>query len=85
MAKFAQCPQQGHIKAALRVCEYLKAYAKARINVETDHPIPLVESVMHKWTEFCEDLTEQILSGMPGPKGKEGSTTVFVDADDAPY
>ncbi len=71
------------MKAALRVCGYLKSYARVRIDIDTSHPIPLGESVKYNWTELYGSLTEEIPSDIRESKGNEFTATVFVDADHA--
>ncbi len=72
LARYAQCPRQGHMKAALMVCGKLSAYTKIKINADTPHPIPVGESVKGNYTEFYERLTEEIATVMAKPK-REGS------------
>ncbi len=38
LTRYSACLKEGHLKASLRVFEYLKAYIKARIDVDASIP-----------------------------------------------
>ncbi len=62
---------------------YLKAYSKARIEVNKSHPTPQGEKWQYDWTEFYPGGTEEVSVDMPTPKDKGVSMTIYVDADHA--
>ncbi len=39
LARYSTCPREGPLNAALRIFGYLKAYAKARIDVDFSIPV----------------------------------------------
>ncbi len=83
LARYSSCPKEGHLKAALRVFGYLKAYVKARIDVDTSISEIQGEAVEHDWVEFYHGLEEEIPADMPPPRGKSVILTIYVDADNA--
>ncbi len=55
---------------ALRVFDYLKAYAKAKIYVEVSLTVPQGQAVKHDWVKFYQGVEEEIPLDMPlPPKG----------------
>ena len=70
-------------KVTLRFFGYLKAYSKARIDVDPERPVHQGESAKYDWTEFYPGVTEEILYDMPPPKDKPVSTSTYEDADHA--
>jgi len=83
LARYSTCPKEGHLKAALRVFGYLKAYIKARIDVDVSIPEIQGEAIEHDWVEFYQGVEEEIPLDMPPPKGKPVTLTTYVDADHA--
>ncbi len=55
--------REGQLKLALRIFGYLKAYAKAKIGVETSFSDPHGEVVNHDWVEFYKRVEEEIRIG----------------------
>ncbi len=56
----------------------LKAYAKARTDVDISHPTPQGEAVKHDWVEFFQGVEEEIPLDMPPHKGKPVVSTTAV-------
>ncbi len=60
LASYSNGPREQYLKADLRVFGYLKAYAKARIDVENFIPMPQREALKHDWAEFYQGVEEEI-------------------------
>ena len=79
-------PQEGHLKALIRVFSYLRTMPKGKIII--DPQVPPIRSVAtisknQDWTEFYPDAIEDIPSDRLEEKGKLCTLTCYVDADHA--
>ena len=85
LSRFGMAPREGHLKAALRILGYLKAFSKGRVIYGVNYPdhskYPVEDHP--NWTEFYPDAEEEVPPDMPLPKGKPVRITVYVDADHA--
>ena len=85
LSRFGMAPREGHLKAAIRILGYLKAFNKGRIIYDVSYPdhakFPVEDHP--NWTEFYPDAEEELPPNMPIPRGKPVRITVFVDADHA--
>jgi hypothetical protein len=84
MARFGMKPQQGHLKAMLRLFGYIKWHPKGQIIVDTNYmdwnPCQVEE---HDWTKFYLVAEEELPPDMLTLKGKPIRLTCFKDADHA--
>jgi hypothetical protein len=84
MARFGMKPQQGHLKAMLRLFGYIKWHPKGQIIVDTNYmdwsPCQVEE---HDWTKFYLVAEEELPPDMLTLKGKPICLTCFKDADHA--
>ncbi len=62
---------------------YLKAYFKARIDVDISIPVQQDKAVQYDWVEYYQGIEEEIPVDMLTPKGKLVVLTTYVDADHA--
>ena len=85
LSRYSATPQEGHLKAMMRVFGYLDAFPNGRIIIDpTYYDRSKYPPTRHEnWDELYPDAEEDIPSDMPTPKGKEARITVFVDADHA--
>ena len=89
LARFVAVPRRTHLKHALHVFGYLKAFPNARSTVDSRDPIyeygeeHLKVNLQTKMEKFYPEASEEIDRRLPKPLVPEMSTTVFVDSDHA--
>lgn len=84
MSRFLAAPRKGHLEQVLHIFAYLKRYDKSSMVFDDTMPV-YDESRFSKcdWSENYPGAKEVIPPNAPAPRGKEVSTTCFVDADHA--
>ncbi len=85
LASYLMAPRQGHLEQAIHVFAYLKKYNRSKLVL--DYTIPCFDSSSYfkksDWSQYYPDAAEPIPSNAPQVRGKEVTTTCFVDADHA--
>ena len=85
LARYNSLPREGHLKAALRLFSYLRAFSKAKLVFDTRSLLEpsFKEKVEHGWGELYPNATEELPPDMPEPKMKAITITAFYDASHA--
>ncbi len=77
--RYSTCPKEGHIKAALRVFGYLKAYDKARIGVEVSFPEVKGGAIEQNWVKFYQGVEGEVPVYMSPLKSNPVVLSTYVD------
>jgi hypothetical protein len=85
LSRFSMFPQDGHLKAMLRVLGYVKYKPNGRLLCDPSEPEYKIPDKKHmeRWKEFYPDACKEVPHNLPEPLGKGAKITVFVDADHA--
>jgi hypothetical protein len=85
MSQYQAAPRIGHLEGLYHIFGHLKIRIKQKIVFDPTN-IKMDETCFQAnadWTEFYGDVTEELLIGMPEPRGKPVVITCFVDSNHA--
>jgi hypothetical protein len=82
MASYTAAPLTGHLVALFHMFSYLKCHDRSKL-VFDDSYVQVNDEQDYDWKGFYPNVTEEIPTNIPKPRGKAMQMTVFVDADHA--
>jgi hypothetical protein len=84
LSRFHSAPREGHLEQMFHIMAYLKQNNKSRLVFDYTHPtFSNLNQNDVDWQQYYPEASEPIPPNMPEPRGREVSTTCFVDADHA--
>jgi hypothetical protein len=84
LSRYLAAPREGHLQQVFHIFGYLKSHDKSTLVFDDTEP-DFASSHFKKcdWGEFYPNAQEAIPLNAPEPRGKEVTTSCFVDADHA--
>ena len=80
LSRFNMAPREGHLRAAIRILDFLKAFPKGTLLLDNTYPdhLSYKTNVEQDWTEFYPDVEEDIPHDMLTPKGKALQSIMYL-------
>jgi hypothetical protein len=84
LSRYLANPREGHLQQVFHIFGYLKRHERSTMVFDDTEPSFNPARFREcDWSEFYPDAEDALPPNMPEPRGKEVSTTCFVDADHA--